>query len=57
MIDYENLSSANTTFLKELEAASLKVIRKGWYILGEEVEAFETEFAKFVGTNYCIGVN
>jgi len=56
MIDYENLSSANTTLLKELEAASLKVIRKGWYILGEEVEAFETEFAKFVGTNYCIGV-
>ncbi len=28
----------------------------GWYILGEEVEAFEQEFAAYVGVQHCIGV-
>jgi dTDP-4-amino-4,6-dideoxygalactose transaminase len=29
---------------------------KGWYILGEEVQAFEKDFASYVGLNHCIGV-
>ena len=33
-----------------------KVYDKGWYILGEEVEKFEQEYAKYIGTKYCIGV-
>src|SRR5512137_386847 len=28
----------------------------GWYILGSEVEAFETEFARYCGADYCVGV-
>jgi dTDP-4-amino-4,6-dideoxygalactose transaminase len=28
----------------------------GWYILGQEVEAFESEFATYCETSYCIGV-
>lgn len=41
----------------EYEEAALRVLRSGWYILGPEVEAFEKEFAKFVGRKYCVGVN
>ena len=41
---------------REYEEAALKVLRSGWYVLGEEVLAFEKEFAKFVGTNYCVGL-
>ena len=32
-----------------------KVIKKGWFVLGEEVSNFETEFADYCGTKHCIG--
>ena len=41
----------------EYEQAALKVLRSGWYILGREVEAFEKEFANYLGAKFCIGVN
>ena len=41
----------------EYEKAALRVLRSGGYILGPEVEAFEKEFAKYVGRKYCVGVN
>ena len=56
MIEYENLSTTNSLYSKELEEAATNVIKGGWYILGEEVNAFEKEFAKYIGTKYCIGV-
>ena len=40
----------------ELDAAYLRVMESGWYILGKEVEAFEKEFAAYCETKYCIGV-
>ncbi len=40
----------------ELDAAYQRVMTSGWYILGEEVEAFEQEFAAYVGARHCIGV-
>lgn len=56
MIDYENLMKANEPFANELEAAANRVTRSGWYVLGQEVQAFETEFAQYVGGKYCVGV-
>lgn len=41
----------------EYEAAVLRVLSSGWYILGPEVEAFEQEFARYVGRKYCVGMN
>lgn len=40
----------------EIEEAALKVLRSGWYVLGPEVEAFEKEFAEYVGAGYCVGL-
>lgn len=42
---------------EEYEKKALEVLRSGWYILGKEVLAFEEEFAKYIGTQYCIGVD
>ncbi len=42
--------------MEELEAAASRVIRGGWYVLGQEVSSFETEFAQYVGSKHCIGV-
>jgi dTDP-4-amino-4,6-dideoxygalactose transaminase len=41
----------------ELESAVQKVIRRGSYILGEEVKAFEEEFARCCGAKYGVGVS
>ena len=40
----------------QLDAAYQRVMESGWYVLGEEVEAFESEFAAYCGAKYCIGV-
>ncbi|MCL1998385.1 MAG: DegT/DnrJ/EryC1/StrS family aminotransferase [Turicibacter sp.] len=40
----------------EYEAAALRVLRSGWYILGNEVAAFERAFADYVGAKYCVGL-
>ena len=40
----------------ELDAAYHRVMESGWYVLGDEVEAFEQEFAAYCGVRHCIGV-
>jgi dTDP-4-amino-4,6-dideoxygalactose transaminase len=42
--------------LGEIAARQNEVLRSGQYILGPEVEAFEAEFASFLGARHCIGV-
>ncbi len=37
-------------------ATAQRVIASGTYVLGNEVESFESEFASFCGVNHCIGV-
>jgi dTDP-4-amino-4,6-dideoxygalactose transaminase len=40
----------------EMDAAILRVLTGGTFVLGPEVTAFEDEFAKFVGTYHAVGV-
>lgn len=47
--DYEALTS-------EIDAAIRRVFESGRYILGQEVEAFEQEFAAYIGAKYAVGV-
>ena len=56
IIEYESLARSNHAFMEELEAAAARVIRSGWYVLGQEVSSFEVEFASYVGAKHCIGV-
>lgn len=56
VIEYESLARSNAPYMVELEAAAARVIRGGWYVLGQEVSAFEAEFAAYVGARHCIGV-
>jgi dTDP-4-amino-4,6-dideoxygalactose transaminase len=41
---------------EELDAAYLRFMESGWYILGREVEAFEAEYAAYCGVKHCVGV-
>lgn len=56
MIEYESLARSNSAYMADLEDAAKRVIRSGWYVLGQEVSAFEAEFADYVGAKHCIGV-
>ncbi len=56
MIEYENLARSNAQYMEELEQAAVRVLRSGWYVLGQEVAEFEAEFARYTGAKYCIGV-
>jgi dTDP-4-amino-4,6-dideoxygalactose transaminase len=56
MIEYENLARSNQQFMQEIEAAVLQVIRGGWYVLGQEVSSFESEFANYIGVKHCVSV-
>lgn len=57
MIPFLDLKQINNQYKDELIIACKRVIESGWYILGEEVEKFEKEFADYCGTEFCIGVN
>ena len=41
---------------EELDAAYHRVMESGWYVLGKDVEAFESEFASYCEAKHCIGV-
>ena len=41
----------------EYEEASLRALRSGWYVLGQELERFESSFARYIGTERGVGVN
>jgi dTDP-4-amino-4,6-dideoxygalactose transaminase len=41
---------------EECDAALARVLDSGWYILGQEVAAFEEEFARYIGVSHAIGV-
>ena len=55
-IPFLDLKSPYLELKDELDAAYYRVMESGWYILGEEMEAFEQEFAEKCGTLHCIGV-
>jgi dTDP-4-amino-4,6-dideoxygalactose transaminase len=40
----------------QLTETFVRVLRSGWYVLGQEVEAFEREFATLCGVKHTIGV-
>lgn len=55
-IDYLELRSTHQEIAHQLRPAIQSVLDRGIFILGPELEAFEREFAKFVGAEYCVGV-
>ena len=40
----------------EYKKKASEVLDSGWYILGKEVSAFEEEWAKYIGSEYCVGL-
>jgi dTDP-4-amino-4,6-dideoxygalactose transaminase len=55
-VPFLDLEAAYRELQPELDAAYCRVMESGHYILGEEVEAFEAEFARYCGVRHCVGV-
>jgi len=56
-VPFLDLKAINSRHAAELKAAASRVIDSGWYVLGEEVKAFESEFASWVGSPHCVGTS
>jgi dTDP-4-amino-4,6-dideoxygalactose transaminase len=55
-IPFLDLKAQYLELKNELDAAYQRVMDSGWYILGNELEAFEAEFADYCEVKHCIGV-
>ncbi|GIW99738.1 MAG: aminotransferase [Pirellulaceae bacterium] len=56
LIPFLDLQAAYRELKDEIDAAVARVLNSGWYILGEEVEAFEAEWAAYCEADYAVGV-
>lgn len=56
MIAYSDLSYIHDEIRPEIDREIKKVLDSNWFIMGEELEKFEKEYAEYCGTKYCIGV-
>ncbi len=55
-IPFLDMKAQYAELKSEFDQAYQRVMDSGWYILGGEVEAFEQEFAAYLGVKHCIGV-
>ncbi len=56
MIPFLDLRAINLAQRAELLAAFERVLDSGWYVLGQEVQQFESEYAAWCGAAHCVGV-
>ncbi|MBR4619536.1 MAG: DegT/DnrJ/EryC1/StrS family aminotransferase [Salinivirgaceae bacterium] len=55
-IPFLSLKSITEKYSDEIHAAVQRVVDSGWYLQGNENETFENNYAKYIGSKYCIGV-
>ncbi len=54
-IPFLSLKDVTSLHSPEIEEAVNRVVRSGWYLQGKENERFETDYAHFIGTEFCVG--
>ena len=56
MVEFLGIKKITAKYADELHEAVNRVFESGSYIQGEENKVFESNYAKFIGTKYCVGV-
>lgn len=54
MIKFLDIQKITASFEPELSEAIKGVLKRGWFLLGEETSSFEKEYAAFIGSKHCI---
>ncbi len=57
MVQFLDIKEINLAIEDELKGAFNRVLQSGWFVLGQEVENFEAEFAAYCGTSGAVGVS
>jgi len=55
-VPFLDLKSGYLEQESEIDAAIKRVLSSGWYVLGEEVDSFESEYAAYCEVKHCVGV-
>lgn len=55
-VPFGDLRRQYDTIKDEIDSAISRVIERGWFVLGKEVEQFEREFAEYLGVKHVVGV-
>lgn len=56
-INFNQLDRGYQKFKSEYDQAAISTLESGWYIMGDKGIKFEEEFASFIGSKYCVGLN
>lgn len=56
MIPFLSLKNVTALYGAEINEAVARVVDSGWYLQGNENKRFEENYAKYIGTDYCVGV-
>jgi dTDP-4-amino-4,6-dideoxygalactose transaminase len=56
IIEYENLYKVNQPYFDKYRQKFEEVLQSGWFILGNNVKKFESDFAVYNDLKYCSGV-
>lgn len=56
-INFNQLDRSYRKYKEEYDAAAIATLESGWYILGHNVERFENDFARLIGSKFCVGLN
>lgn len=56
-IPFLDLKNINLAYKEELQEAFNRVLNSGWFVLGQELKAFEKEFADYCSTKHAVGVS
>jgi dTDP-4-amino-4,6-dideoxygalactose transaminase len=51
-----DLSKHIAAYRECIDRATARVIDRAWFILGPELQAFEDDFAEYIGVNFCRGL-
>ena len=54
-VKFGNIAVEYQEISQEIDGAISRVLARGWFVLGPEVEAFEKTFVSYLNTSYCVG--
>lgn len=54
-IPFGDLKRQYSAHTESIDAAVHRVMQRGWFVLGNELDAFEQEWANYCGAPYCVG--
>lgn len=54
-VPFLDLRAQHLPHAVEIEAAIARVLERGWYLMGEELTGFETEFGTWLGVEHVLG--